>query len=132
MKPLHSALLACLLFGSSPTAAVRGAEAAELVRNPRLEAAEKQELPQGWTAWTPICQEASCTVRATKDGLKIDAPQKPFAVGGVWQDLQGIAGGDAYAFDVACKAENMGVAAAFVDRAGRMDQVGQPACIRPA
>jgi predicted amidohydrolase len=104
----YFALSCCLLLGSSPSADVRGAdEAAELVRNPRFQAAEKQDPPEGWTAWTPICQEASCTIRATKEGLKIDAPQKPFAVGGVWQDLQGIGGGQAYAFDAACKAENL-------------------------
>ena len=102
-RPLSFVVLCGAAVGS-----VRAADdAPELVRNPRFEAAEKQDLPDGWTVWKPVCEEASCTVRATKEGLKIDAPQKPFAVGGVWQDLQGIAGGQAYAFDATCKAENI-------------------------
>jgi len=78
----------------------------ELVQNSDFRARE-QEVPDHWLAWTPDCAAAACTVRSTPDGLLIDAPGRAYAVGGVWQDIQGIEPGRAYAVEVTCRANNI-------------------------
>jgi len=108
MRTSYCVLSYSVLFCCIASVHVQGADtAAELVKNPTFQAAESQELPAAWTLWTPVYREASCTVRAPKEGLRVDAPQKPYAVGGVWQDLPGIAGQQAYAIEAVCMAHDL-------------------------
>lgn len=79
----------------------------ELVLNAQFAVADGQALPAHWSAWTPVWQQAGCTIRGVADGLLVDAPDRPYAVGGVGQDLEGIAAGEAYAIDVTCKARRI-------------------------
>ena len=80
---------------------------ANLVRNGDFAAAGGQTLPAGWSAWRPVWQEASCTARHVDGGLLVDAPGRPYAVGGLWQDLQGLQPGKAYAVEVVCEVQDM-------------------------
>jgi predicted amidohydrolase len=79
----------------------------ELVLNPNFAAADQQGVPAHWAIWTPDWQQAACRVRCVAEGLLLDAPGKPYAVGGVWQDLRGIEGGQAYAIEAVCKTQNI-------------------------
>ncbi len=80
---------------------------AELVRNPTFRAAAPETLPTDWTAWNAEVAAAQCRFRATREGLVIDAPQEPFAAGGVSQDLKGVEGGKAYAVEAAAVAQSI-------------------------
>lgn len=44
----------------------------------------------GWSIWSPAWQKASCLVRAVQEGLLVEAPGNPYAVGGIQRDLRGI------------------------------------------
>ncbi|MHC4405942.1 MAG: carbon-nitrogen hydrolase family protein [Planctomycetota bacterium] len=79
----------------------------QLVANPNFHAAGPEVLPTGWTAWVPAAEKAACTLRSTSDGLRVDAPGNPFAVGGVWQDLAGVRAGEAYAVEAACRLDDV-------------------------
>ena len=74
-----------------------------LVRNPDFTAAEGDPLPEHWTAIEPDWQPAKCRVRLTPEGLAFDAPGRPYAVGGVSQEVEGIEGGRAYAVAATCR-----------------------------
>jgi len=84
-----------------------GAEGQELVTNPGLAAAEGRALPEHWSAVEPVWEPAGCRVRATPEGLVFDAPGRPYAVGGVSQDISGVEGGRAYAVEVCCRIEDV-------------------------
>jgi hypothetical protein len=68
----------------------------------------EEGLPAGWTAWRPDVAPAACRFRATPGGLAVDAPQEPFAVGGVSQKLKGIEGGRAYAVEAVAAPQSIG------------------------
>ena len=91
-------LVGALAFAAAAEPPAEG----ELVQNPDFRQAGSGNLPAQWTAWTPLVREAACAVRATPKGLRVDAPGKPYAVGGVTQDLRGVEGGRAYAVEAAC------------------------------
>lgn len=74
----------------------------ELVANPDF-ALSEDGTPMHWSIWTPIWSEASCLVRTVPGALLIEAPGKPFAVGGMRQELQDIKGGQAYAIKATCQ-----------------------------
>ncbi|HUT34968.1 MAG TPA: carbon-nitrogen hydrolase family protein [Planctomycetota bacterium] len=76
---------------------------AELVQNPDFGRAGEGTLPAEWKALVPAWQKASCTVQRAEGGLRVDAPGRPFAVGGVTQELRGVRGGQAYAIEAACE-----------------------------
>jgi len=82
----------------------------ELVQNSDFRTKE-QEVPDHWSVWKPQWAPAACTVRSTPDGLLIDSPARPHAVGGVWQDIQGIEPGRTYAVEVTCRAR--GISSAY-------------------
>lgn len=71
----------------------------ELVENSHFRQRDSAEAARAWTAWSPQWAPAACAVRATDDGLLIEAPGRAAAVGGVTQDLRGIRGGQAYALE---------------------------------
>ena len=79
----------------------------ELVLNPDFRSKGDGDLPASWTPWSPVWRQASCTVRGTPQGLLIEAPGRPFAVGGVTQEVRGIRGGQAYAIEAACELRNI-------------------------
>ncbi len=72
---------------------------------------KEQKVADHWSVWMPEWAPAACTVRSTSDGLLIDAPGRPYAVGGVWQDIEGIKPGKAYAVNVTCRAK--GISSAY-------------------
>ena len=96
---------ACLLFVLVVLLAAVAAtpSAAELVRNPGLAAREGESLPEDWSLWQPDWEAARCTIEATADGLRVSAPRRPYAVGGVQQTVEGIVGGQAYAVEADCE-----------------------------
>jgi len=84
-----------------------GAAEQELVRNPDFKAAGQQRLPADWNVWNAEVKQAACRLRVTSDGLLADAPQSPYAAGGVWQKLEGVRGGQAYAIEATAKAQGI-------------------------
>ena len=79
----------------------------ELIANGDFSSPGADGLPSDWTAWTPVWAAASDTVRQVPEGLLMEAPGKPFAVGGVHQQIDGIQGGRAYAASVRCQLRDM-------------------------
>jgi predicted amidohydrolase len=79
----------------------------ELVRNGMFPEMDNEELPPGWERWAPAHPEAACRIRCGRGGLQIEAPGNPYAVGGVWQDLQGIVGEQAYAIEAVCRPRHL-------------------------
>jgi len=78
----------------------------ELVQNGRFTTAPSQTMPDGWTPWLPVVEHARCTFRTVPDGLMIEAPGRPYAVGGVTQELK-VQGGQAYAIEAFCRADQL-------------------------
>ena len=74
----------------------------ELVQNSSFTIPADDGLPVGWSRWEPVWTEASCQIRALGGGLTMQAPGRPHAVGGVWQEIDGIEGGQAFAIEVDC------------------------------
>ena len=93
---------AVFLLGLTAAAVAAAAPAAELVRNPGFAAPPGDRLPNDWTAWQPNWEGARCTLEATPEWLRVAAPRRPFAVGGVQQTLSDMVGGQAYAFEAEC------------------------------
>ncbi|MBM3499220.1 MAG: carbon-nitrogen hydrolase family protein [Armatimonadetes bacterium] len=91
-----------LLLGILVLMAAAAPSAAELVRNPRLTAPDGEALPADWSLWQPPWEGARCTVTPTPEGLKVTAPRRPFAAGGVQQTVSGIVAGQAYAVEAGC------------------------------
>lgn len=79
----------------------------ELVANSDFAETSADGMPANWSQFTPIWSEASCLVRTVEEGLFIEAPGKPFAVGGMWQELQNIQGGQAYAIEAVCQLQEI-------------------------
>jgi len=91
------------------TAAAGGEPEANLVRNPAFAEAGADGAPAAaWSAWTPEWTHAACRLQRTDAGLRTDAPDEPYAVGGVEQTVAGIEAGRAYAVEV--EAECAGIA----------------------
>ncbi len=78
-----------------------------LVLNARFAEVGDDRLPADWSVWTPAWRQASCKVRPTPQGLQIDAPETPYAVGGVRQQLRRIKPATAYAIEAVCQAEGI-------------------------
>ena len=74
----------------------------QLVSNPTFRPIVGSDLPPGWTPWAPDWAKAACRFQSTPDGLLIDAPNDPFAVGGVFQDIEDIEPNQTYAVKARC------------------------------
>jgi len=79
------------------------ADAQELVSNPTFEAGQTAKVPAGWSVWEPVWEKAACRIGCVDEGLLIDGPSDPYAVGGIVQDIEGIKGGQAYAVKAVCR-----------------------------
>ncbi len=81
---------------------------AERVSNPEFTCSTGAPLPANWRLWGPEeAPAATCNVQATPEGLRVEAPGKPYAIGGVLQELEGIEGGQTYAVEAECEPENL-------------------------
>jgi len=107
MLPRFKLLLAASVALAIVSPAPASEEAEELVRNADFRATGERGRLLNWSVFTPAWQQASCSLRRVDDGLLIEAPGRPYAVGGVWQDIAGIEPGKAYAIEVVCRARNM-------------------------
>lgn len=83
------------------------ATAGEFVSNPDFSRHKAGEVAEGWTVWTAEVEGARAAVRAASGGVLVEAPGKPFAVGGLRQEFGQVQGGKAYAVEVACRAERI-------------------------
>jgi predicted amidohydrolase len=88
-------------------ASIAAGDDKELVRNPQFTTAGGDGLPQAWSLWTPAWQQAACRVRAAEGGAVMDAPERPYAVGGLTQELRGVEPGKSYAVRAVARAENL-------------------------
>jgi len=106
--PLLVAAVAVACFGAMAQAAEPAAgDVADLVRNGDFSAGAEGKAPEHWAPWLPDWQPAACEIRKTADGLLVEAPGRPFGVGGVRQRLEGFREGKAYAVDVTCRAKGI-------------------------
>ncbi|MGB2822190.1 MAG: carbon-nitrogen hydrolase family protein [Phycisphaerae bacterium] len=102
------ALFVIAFFGATAgLAGPRAGDAEELVRNGEFAAEGAGGLPTHWSKWQPLWKAAECRMRRTAEGLLVDAPDRPYAVGGVVQGLKGVRGGQAYGIDVICQARGI-------------------------
>lgn len=118
-------LAACL--GPFVLATAQSARADDnLVRNPNFSAPGEQQLPADWTPWMPLTEAAACQLRIAPHGLLVGGGPEAFSVGGVWQDLKGVRGAQAYAIEAVCRAEK--VPSAFRSVLVRLtwNRAGQP------
>ena len=83
------------------------AGAKELVSNPTFEAEDKEKLPAGWSVWKPVWEKAACRVRSVSEGLLIDGPRDPYAVGGAIQEIKDIKGGQGYGVKAICRLQDI-------------------------
>ena len=97
-------ILAVVIFGLVCSSVLGDTDKpGELVLNPDFSSPGSSDMSEGWSGWSPEWANASCTVRAVSGGLLVDAPQRPYAVGGAFQQLEGIEGGKAYSIEIACQ-----------------------------
>ena len=103
----------------------------ELVSNSAFEAAEGAKLPAGWSVWGPAWEKAACRIQANPGGgLSIDAPNDPYAVGGVFQDIKDIKGGQAYAVKAVCQLRD--IPAPYYSLAVRIRWTSKGRSVHPA
>jgi predicted amidohydrolase len=79
----------------------------ELVLNPTFEQSENGNVPSHWSIWRPVWQKASCNVKTVPEGLLVEAPGNPYAVGGVTLEIKNIEGGQAYTIEAICQLRNI-------------------------
>lgn len=79
----------------------------ELVINPTFERPEKGNIPRHWSIWKPVWEKASCIVETVSTGLLMKAPKNPYAVGGVFQTIRNIEGGQTYSIEVICQLQKI-------------------------
>jgi len=94
-----------LSMGSISAALAAGKD---LVNSGDFVAAGPSGFAANWTPWTPVWDQARCQIEPTKDGLRVHAQNgSPYAVGGAWQQIEGIEPGKAYAITALCRAEKI-------------------------
>jgi predicted amidohydrolase len=62
---------------------------------------------ESWSIWNPIVPKTTCSFNETPDGILVESPDKPYAVGGIYQETKGIKGGFSYAIKVDCKIKDV-------------------------
>ncbi len=101
-------LLFATLLGTSIVASGEFAQTEDsLIRNSDFASIGPKGLPTEWSRWGPLLESTACQLQAVPGGLLMDGGREPYAVGGVWQELQGVRGEQAYAIDALCRAENL-------------------------
>jgi predicted amidohydrolase len=100
-------LAAILIAATVPLMSQTAQNEENLVRNSNFKLSGGNGLPAEWRGWGPLLDSSACRSRIVADGLLMDGGRDPFAVGGVWQELRGIRGGQSYAVDVLCRATNI-------------------------
>ncbi|HOP78815.1 MAG TPA: carbon-nitrogen hydrolase family protein [Thermogutta sp.] len=95
-------LLACTIASYAETTS--GPE--NLVTNPTFAGWKEGAAPPGWELFEPLIPETACTARPGEDGVVIEAPDRPFAVGGLRQKVTGIQAGKSYAVEVTGQIHN--------------------------
>jgi predicted amidohydrolase len=104
-----------------------GAE--ELVTNPDFTAGEPA-APLAWQIWTSAVDSTRCTIERGEEGLVVKSPGRPYAVGGVWQEVRSIQGGHAYAVRAIAKTAH--VAAAYRSVLVRLTWLQDDKALHPA
>jgi len=99
-----STMFFSILCSSAPD---NGNKPEELLVNPNFAIPGEDDLPFGWRKWEPIWKDASCNIKSIAEGLLMEAPGKPFAVGGILQDVKGIKGGEAYSIVINCRIQDI-------------------------
>jgi hypothetical protein len=79
----------------------------QLLLNPNFSETGTDDVPARWSPWAPEWEKAACRIRSGPGGLVIDAPDRPFAVGGVTQLVAGIEPGQAYAIEADCEIKDI-------------------------
>jgi predicted amidohydrolase len=82
-------------------------KAEELLRNPTFRSLGADNFPEHWVPWRPGHAANMCRIQLTPDGLRMDGAGKPYAVGGVTQQVKGIQGGQAYHIYAECQLERL-------------------------
>lgn len=97
--------LGVIVFGFVCSSSASGDlnETKELVSNPDFASPGEDGSPDHWSIWIPGRMEASCTVQVVSEGLLVESPGKPYAVGGVFQEIKGIQDRQAYAVEAVCQ-----------------------------
>jgi len=79
----------------------------ELVTNPDFSRSKAGQVAEGWSVWTAEVEGARPAIRAVPGGVLVEAPGRPFAVGGLRQEIAPVQGGQAYAIEVTCRAQHI-------------------------
>lgn len=79
----------------------------EMILNQDFSIQSSDGLPENWTIWKPILPQASCQIKVISEGLLMDAPNRPFAVGGVYQNIRGVHENTAYSIKTECRITNI-------------------------
>jgi len=103
-KSILAVLFCGLIFSFAP-AEVGKSE--ELVLNPDLSSVRQGGMPDNWTAWNPVFKKSAFVIRPTPNGLMFEAPGRPYAVGGVFQHIKNIKGGQPYLIKATCRLQNI-------------------------
>ena len=103
----HFAIGALVVGAAGMLAAEAGPPNDELVRNPQFKQPGDGPLPANWSIWGQDWPGACATVRTVPKGLLVEAPGKPYAVGGVVQEIDGIQGRQAYQIEAVCELKNI-------------------------
>jgi predicted amidohydrolase len=108
MKIRFCRLLLAAVLGTVTAALCQSRPPADnLIRNPDFKVVGEKNLPKNWSRWGPLLESTACRSRADQCGLRMDGAGEPFAVGGVWQEIKGVQGEQAYAVEALCKAESL-------------------------
>ncbi len=97
-------ILSAVIFGlvcSSASSEINDSK--ELVSSPDFKPSEPGAMPKSWSIWHPRWEAAKCDIRPQSEGLLVEAQKNPYAVGGVYQEIKGVEGGEAYAIKVVCR-----------------------------
>lgn len=78
-----------------------------LVANGDFANRDSRGMPASWSPWLPEVSKAACRLRAGAEGLLIDAPGRPYGVGGMRQDIRRVQAGRTYAIEATCKTEGV-------------------------
>jgi predicted amidohydrolase len=77
-------------------AATRAEKGHDLISNSQFKSMPSGTVPRDWHIWQPDWQPACCKITYTPDGVHITAGKTPYSVSGLYQDVNGVEGGQAY------------------------------------